>query len=260
MGLLHQILTFRTKQTHQAAKNPPFMNTGRDVQNAIILDSDTDTDTNSDQDNKEDRLYALTPDIIDRPRTPGPQPPNNVGGPVLRNWELPPDAQNQAPPGTAVDAPAIDFQPGAIDDNVWDLFPGLQDPSLLAGPDPPDAPPASETYQQPVVLTPEEQIKQCETRTIQKILPLFPGICSEHLITIFKRHRKEWAKFARSDEEKANYDPSDRIIEEILEAGSYPKQKDTAAKKRKRNKEEEVPEQRWENKDHSRDPNYMVEA
>ena len=63
------------------------------------------------------------------------------------------------------------------------------------------------------------------------ILELFPDISHEHVRELFDSRKKEFVSFRRTKDELATFDPSQVIIEHLLDSGDYPKQKD---KKRKR--------------------------
>lgn len=83
----------------------------------------------------------------------------------------------------------------------------------------------------------ENKLKSC----LAKIREIFPDISRDHVRKLYDARKKEFSSFRRTEAELAEFEPSQHIIEQLLEADTYPKEQDKKRKRAASNEEAKAP-------------------
>lgn len=103
-----------------------------------------------------------------------------------------------------------------------DIFPlGAQ------GDPPPPIPHPSNTIDQAAMEM--EHLKSC----LRKVRELFPDVCKKHVTKLYGDRMKGVIAFRRHQNDLAKLDPSPLIVEQLLDDGDYPKEKDLERKRKR---------------------------
>jgi hypothetical protein len=83
-----------------------------------------------------------------------------------------------------------------------------------------------------------------EDACLAKILEVFPDICRDHIRELYQDRRDEDFKYSAIRADRHRYDPSEVLIQKILES-AYPKQKDTKRKRARSATSSDGGNERW---------------
>lgn len=96
------------------------------------------------------------------------------------------------------------------------------------------------------LLSASDKEELVEKECLAKILDVFPDISHDHIQGLFEEHKKRYFSFRRLPEERDSYNPAPFLIEEIIEARTYPKQKDVKRKRPVSTDSNQGENMRWE--------------
>jgi hypothetical protein len=112
-------------------------------------------------------------------------------------------------------------------------------------------------YIREVAVSVDDQLQ--EDSCLAKILEVFPDISQDHVRTIYQERRMQDFKYSAIKDDRAHYDPSEVLIQEIIEK-PYPKQRDTKRKRPVSSNVSQEDDEKWGVDDGPRDKVYLDAA
>lgn len=113
-------------------------------------------------------------------------------------------------------------------------------------------------YVREVAVTIDDQLQ--EDSCLAKILEVLPDISQDHVRTLYQERRTQDFQYSAIRDDRARYDPSEHLIQQIMEQPSYPKQRDTKRKRPLSSDASQGDDDKWGAGDGPRDKEYLDAA